>query len=409
MHRFYSIKYIALILILAFVFSQALHSEEPFSQGKIKVTASVLNVRNISSQGGTVVGTVRRGDILQVIDKSPQESEIDGLTNYWYKVAMPKGKTGWIFGGYLTFELNLESGLRWRTVNPSSSENFTGIVSPTPKSIITGSTSGNLYSTLDGGNSWKKIVPQALGNNIGPIKKIVMQKNFIWIISSGETGGGVWKTANNGASWSQYTTVQGLPSNDINDIFLGSDGITWVVTSAGIATSSNNGLSWKKYEISRGIKGDPLSISVIGKNIILGTSKGLFVLVQEGNILGGSKGKWVQAAPKQITSNVESLYHMDGMIYAGTDKGLARSDTSSLQEWFIIGGSSKVRSILIDKKKRIIVATKNGLNISLDRGDSWVTYKKEHGLSSNSINDIAVDANDNIWVTMEKSGIGFHD
>ena len=400
----------AVILLIAAVFAlNGISADDSFSQGKVKVIASTLNVRNIASHGGTVVATVKRGDILQTLERSKQEAKIDGLVNYWYKVGLPKGKKGWVFGGYITFELNLESGLRWRSVNPASSEVFTGIVSPKPGSIIAGTKSGNLYSSYDSGKSWKKVVPQALGNNIGPIHKIVMKKNLIWMISSGENGGGVWKTANNGASWSQYTIEQGLPSNNVTDVFLADDGMVWAVTSAGIATSKNNGLSWQNYEIKRGIKGDPLSITVIGKNIILGTTKGIYVLVHEGNLLGGKKGKWVKAAPKQIKSKVTSIYHLDGMVYAGTDKGLVRSDASSLKEWFVIGGSSKVRSILIDQKKRILVATKNGLNISLDKGDSWVTYKKEHGLASNSISGIAVDRNNNIWVTMEKSGIAYHD
>ena len=402
-------SYTPFFVMLIFFAMQVLHSEEPFSQGKIKITASVLNVRNISSLGGTVVGTVKRGDILQVIDRSPQQSEVDGLNDYWYKVALPGSKNGWIFGGYLTFELNLESGLKWRSVNPSPSENFTGIISPSLNSILAGTEQGNLYSSSDNGRSWKKIVPQALGNNIGPLKKLVMQKNVIWIISTGAAGGGVWKTANSGASWAQYRTDQGLPSNDINDIFIANNGEIWAVTSQGIASSTNNGMSWQKFENNRGLKGDPLSITMVNSNLLVGTTKGIFVLVYEGNLLGGKKGRWVQAAEKQITSNVESLYHSDGMVYAGTNKGLARSDASSLTEWFIIGGSSKVRTILIDGRKRIIVATTNGLNISLDKGDSWVTYKKEHGLTSNSINSVAVDQNNNIWLTMERSGISFHD
>ncbi|HEX8931537.1 MAG TPA: SH3 domain-containing protein, partial [Patescibacteria group bacterium] len=104
----------------------AAYAQSDFQKGQAKTTASKLIVRNIAAQGGTEIGTLSRGEIVDVIDRSPSTSQIDELTDYWYKIqfddAKKKKQTGWVFGGYLTFELNMENGLRWKTVSPSGGQ-----------------------------------------------------------------------------------------------------------------------------------------------------------------------------------------------------------------------------------------------------------------------------------------------
>ena len=70
--------------------------DSDFQPGQAKVTASVLNVRNIASSGGTVIASLKRGDVVDVIEKSQYPSEIDGVSDYWYKITLPKNKSGWL-------------------------------------------------------------------------------------------------------------------------------------------------------------------------------------------------------------------------------------------------------------------------------------------------------------------------
>ena len=77
-----------------------------FKPCQAKVTASTLNVRHIPSTTGNIEGTFKRNDIVNVIDKSKNTSTVSGVTEYWYKVELPKKKTGWVFGQFITFELD---------------------------------------------------------------------------------------------------------------------------------------------------------------------------------------------------------------------------------------------------------------------------------------------------------------
>ncbi len=392
---------------------------DEFQPGKAKVTASALNVRNIASAGGSVVGTLRRGDVVEVVARSTAEAEIDGVRAYWYKVTFAskdrKGKvstsSGWIFGGYITFELNVERGLKFRSQRPSGSQNYRGVAVARNGNVLVGGRGGTIYITSNQGRSWRGIAPQALGNAIGVARKMVLSGNEIWVAAEGSKGGGVWKTANSGESWAQYTTGQGLPSNDVRDITRAADGSLWAATSKGVATSRDEGRTWKRFGPEDPI--DALSIAVDGGTVIVGTASGLFTVGEKSSFFGGKSTVWKRRGEGQpnMGNRVYALaLGSGGRIWAGTDKGLARSTTSALDSWAAVGGETQANSILMDGEKRILVCTDNGLNISLDSGDTWVTYKTESGLASNRVYEVAVDPKTaRLWVTMGEGGVGSSD
>jgi len=45
------------------------------------------------------IAQLKKGEIAEVIDRSAVEQKIADQTNYWYKVRLENGITGWIFGG----------------------------------------------------------------------------------------------------------------------------------------------------------------------------------------------------------------------------------------------------------------------------------------------------------------------
>ncbi len=68
-----------------------------------RVVASALNVRNIPSAGGSHLGTLPRGEVVEHLARSKEPSFVDGRLAHWYRLRSGK-LTGWAFGGYL--ELN---------------------------------------------------------------------------------------------------------------------------------------------------------------------------------------------------------------------------------------------------------------------------------------------------------------
>ncbi|TGL37640.1 SH3 domain-containing protein [Leptospira perdikensis] len=65
------------------------------------ISATVLNARKTPTLDGEKVGKLKLGDEVSVLEKSESETEIDGISSFWYRVKS-KDITGWVFGGYLS-------------------------------------------------------------------------------------------------------------------------------------------------------------------------------------------------------------------------------------------------------------------------------------------------------------------
>jgi ligand-binding sensor domain-containing protein len=394
-----------IIMLFILLIPCLLKSQSDFQAGKAKVTGSILNVRNISSTGGTIVAILKRGDILEVIERSKTQSEVEGMNDFWYKVKLSDNKTGWVFGQFITFDINTESGLRWKSVVPSKGQKFSSIAASSSGEIMAATEDGNIFISTDG-VTWKKSSPQALGINIGRINKITIINRNIWIAASGGSRGGVWRSTNMGSSWAQITNSQGLLSNDINDVVINDKNEIFAASSKGVSMSKDEGATWVTYP--DGKKLDDVICLATSKDgsVFAGTLDGLYVT-------SSSKPKWTQIGENSPNMG-EQIFTISvspsGNIYVGTDKGLNKASVSNIEQWFGIGGKTKVNSILVDASSRVIVATDNGLNISIDNGASWVTYNKESGIFSNRTEKITVSLKQNIiWITAGSEGLSYHD
>ncbi|MCE9500818.1 MAG: SH3 domain-containing protein [Leptospira sp.] len=384
---------------------------DSFQAVKVKVTAGTLIVRNIASQGGSEVAKLKRGEVLDAVERSANKSKVDEYEDYWYKVNFPKKKSGWVFGSFITFDVNLESGLRWKSVNPAQGNKFSAIAVATNGEVMAGTEGGVIFLSSDKSKSWRKLVPQVLGVNLASVNKIVVDGKNIWIAGGGDAKGGVWRTTNSGGSWTQFTTSQGLPSNEIYDIAVASN-VVYAATSSGISVSKDQGATWALAEGDFKKKTFAVAVSSDGK-VFAGTSSGLFVYSESKGVFGGSSKSWnkVGISSPNMGDQVYSVsVSGNGDVYAGSDKGLSKSTVADLEKWSGIGGKTSVNSILADKSGKVIVGTDNGLNISLDQGASWVTYKKENGLAGNKISQIALHPSDStIWTTSSGDGLSFHE
>ncbi|TGL59240.1 SH3 domain-containing protein [Leptospira sarikeiensis] len=403
-----------LISFIAIAFVLPVFGQAAFQAGKAKVTAGELNVRNIATTGGDVVATLKRGDVLDVVDRSTKESTEDGITDFWYKISLPKKRSGWVFGGYISFEMNLEGGLRWKVVNPGGGAKFSGIVVSNNGEVLAATDAGSIHISSDKGKSWKKIVPQALGNSIGKINKLILVNKDIWVAASGETGGGVWKTSNTGKSWAQFSTAQGLSSNDVNDIAFQKDGSIIAATEKGMSQTKDGGQTWTSNVNGEELDAKILSIAVSpdGK-VFAGTSKGLYAFIESSGVFGGAKFSWNRVGKGQPNMG-DYIYAVGvtngGDIFVGTELGVSKANTKDLDKWSGVGGKSIVNAIYMESS-RILIGTDNGLNISTDNGLSWVTYKKENGLANNKITAISVNPNGDkiIWTISGSDGLSYHE
>ncbi len=87
------------ILTLLFALVCAGATTASAAGGKRVTSASSVRVRATPSTSGTVVETLSIGVVLDEVGRSPAPQKVGSQEDYWYKVALPSGKQGWVFGG----------------------------------------------------------------------------------------------------------------------------------------------------------------------------------------------------------------------------------------------------------------------------------------------------------------------
>src|SRR5687768_497353 len=90
------------ILLLAFAPVMA-HSEEvklDLAQSKI-TTVSAMRMRKTPHVNAEEVTRLKLGTVVNAIARSVNQDTISNKTDYWYRVNLQNGQSGWLFGGLL--------------------------------------------------------------------------------------------------------------------------------------------------------------------------------------------------------------------------------------------------------------------------------------------------------------------
>lgn len=95
--------------------------------GKATVTATTLNVRSGAGTSYSTIGSLKKGDTVNVIKKS----------GGWYQIQFTSSKTGWVSADYVSYKANS---------NSSSNTTKTGVV--TANSLNVRSGAGTSYSIV---------------------------------------------------------------------------------------------------------------------------------------------------------------------------------------------------------------------------------------------------------------------
>ncbi len=211
-----------------------------------------------------------------------------------------------------------------------------------------------------------------------------------------------------------------LPSNNVHALALSTDGRVWIGTAGGLAVLNPDG-TWNTWGYGKaGLPNYPitdLSLDPTGRYLWVSTDGGgasRFSIIED---------RWYRVntlSSELLDNNVHVVLasHVD-TIWLGTLTGLSGMEYSgpSLSPNFVKPRISNqlatytVQVGWVDPDTNTLwVGTKDsGISRSDDRGKSWQTFTKVHGLGSDNVKTIWGDGKDTIWVGTLGGGISRSD
>jgi len=94
---------VVILLLLAFAAPVLGQSEEvKLDRGQSKITTvSAVRMRKAPQVSAEEVTRLKLGTVVNAIGRSTNQDTISGKTDYWYRVNLQNGQSGWLFGGLL--------------------------------------------------------------------------------------------------------------------------------------------------------------------------------------------------------------------------------------------------------------------------------------------------------------------
>ncbi len=245
--------------------------------------------------------------------------------------------------------------------------------------ILVGTISGTSYSQ-DNGTSYSTIDP-------GNTNTTYRANSVIYL---GQSTGGLLISTDNGASFTQRTTADGLVDNNVNSIFVDGSNL-YVATANGLSISTDGGVSFVNRTMADGIGDDILyGVHASGSTIYVATFGG-FSISTDGGVSFVNRTTADGLGANAVRGG---LAVVGGIVYAGTQSGLSISTdggASFVNRTTADGlGSNDIRSLFVTAGGDIYAGTLSGLSISTDGGTSFVNRTTADGLGSNLVRDVFV-------------------
>ena len=316
------------------------------------ITSTVINALAISPNYATD-GTVYAGSVDGVYKSTnggvswnsvnagiPNISVLAVSPNYASDQTIYAGRGGGVYK-------STNGGASWTAVNTGISNLNIGSLAVSPnyaadQTIYAGSSGGGVFKSTNGGTNWTAVNTGITGYGLY-IQALAVSPNYAsdetvyaGSVNVGYGGGGVYKSANGGASWTAVNT--GINSTNIyalavspnyatdQTVYAGSFG-------AGVYKSTNGGASWTA--VNTGITNTNILALAVSPNY-----------ATDGTVYAGSNGAGVfkstngSASWTAVNIGIAVLYNyalavspnyaFDGTVYAGSQGGGAYSYTTDL-------------------------------------------------------------------------------
>lgn len=240
--------------------------------------------------------------------------------------------------------------------------------------IFIGTNQGGVYRSTDNGANWSQVNNGLTNTDVTALK--FSGSNLF----AGTSTGGIFRSIDNGSNWVEVNS--GLSVLFINTLAVsGSNifaGARYSVTGGGVFLSNNNGNSWAyigltDYEV--------YSLATIGNNLFAGTDAGVFLTTDNGV-------NWSAVNSGLTEDDIYALTVSNNNLYAGTSAGVFMSSNNGVS-WTDISSATLadkvVYSIAIHQVNIIAGTGGYGIYVSTNNGTIW--EESDDGLP-NSFTDV---------------------
>ncbi|HSE20259.1 MAG TPA: two-component regulator propeller domain-containing protein, partial [Pyrinomonadaceae bacterium] len=237
----------------------------------------------------------------------------------------------------------------------------------------------------------KENTPQLKSNDIRFL--LEDRHGALWI----STSYGLVKTQN--GNFASFTTVEGLPDNNIGPLAEAVDGSLWIATGAGLVHYINNSFLHSPIEQLKNTDIQTLFLDRDGF-LWVGTSRTLVCLSNE---------KVVDAkASRELDGRSVSdvVQDQSGRLWFGTDIGLVGLDRDQVITISSSNGlpDNRVNYLTVDKSGTIWIGTNRGL-ARLRAFETNLSVTVAQGLSSDLILSLFEDREGSLWIGTESGGL----
>jgi len=261
--------------------------------------------------------------------------------------------------------------------------------------IFAGTSGGGVFRSTDNGGSWI-----AVNNGLTSGVIFALAINSSGHIFAG--GGGVFRSTDNGGSWTAVNS--GLTNFSVQALAINASGQIFAGTAGGVFRSTNNGGSWTA--VNSGLTNTIVPALTINSSgdIFAGTfGGGVFRSMDNG-------GSWTAANTGLANGGFVNalIINSSGQVFAGTrDAGVFRSVNNGASWTPINTGltSTNVFAFAINSSGQIFAGTYsgNGVSRSANNGDSWTAANS--GLTNNLVYALAINASGHIFAGTRGGGI----
>lgn len=302
------IFFLVLIFAPTFILSQEWQKIASLENGAI-VTIT------INDNGYIFAGTQTNGMFLSTDSGITWIKKNNGLLDTNILSSVSNG-TGDIFVGTLAegIHRSTNNGDNWEQINNGLTNPYyiSSLFAHSSLDIYAGTIDG-IYKTTNNGDNWLSISPNL---NLPVFIKSILVNNDNYIYAT-EQDSGIYRSVDNGASWS-------IVNNFGNKLNIDSDNNLYASTYSGIIKSTNNGDDW--FYINNGLSSYISNIVINSLDYIYTSSGGVYFSPDKGE-------NWFEF---NIGLENQSVYSMaidsEGFVYAGLEDGSIFKTTESTEK-----------------------------------------------------------------------------